>query len=483
MNWYIKTIYSQMDTGLTGYLQRLRAPSGVIQFITSQEEKLAQFLTNIFRKNPALTLNDLQNVQIPQKIDPYLPNEYNLAKDHPNMQKWILVNFRKLRQGRIFNSPSLTNWIRTTEEGQTYREFAAELAEIKDWVSTINPDLSSYSAQEAIEASQEWHRTIAGEGRGKIYQPTKPENIMYGPVWKKEEWYGWTIQKVISGNDLLVEGNKMNHCVGGYCNSVQTGKSIIYSLRDPQNNPHVTMETDGRNIEQIQGNSNSDPDSEYRAMIKEWITGKSSSDINKEIDPFTDLTDDIHYDLDDIKDAIKKIGTTNEYGLEYALKAPIENLANELVELNDQERNSRYQNVKGFSKLLVDISLEQKLDDDKFINLYSLEKELLQMNEEVWNDLDRNPYGTTQDYRPVWDANYTGTFEEYQKEIEEYEQEETDTNFEMIKDTTRGGFSYEGLDYIEELRKDGIIPSTEKLKNLHDFYTKKKKDGYKGIIE
>lgn len=42
---------------------------------------------------------------------------------------------------------------------------------------------------------------------------------------------------------LKYEGDQMGHCVGGYCPSVQNGSSRIFSLRDAQGNPHVTIET------------------------------------------------------------------------------------------------------------------------------------------------------------------------------------------------------------------------------------------------
>lgn len=42
---------------------------------------------------------------------------------------------------------------------------------------------------------------------------------------------------------LKYEGDTMGHCVGGYCPDVVSGRSRIYSLRDPKGMPHVTIET------------------------------------------------------------------------------------------------------------------------------------------------------------------------------------------------------------------------------------------------
>jgi len=52
----------------------------------------------------------------------------------------------------------------------------------------------------------------------------------------------WTIQKLTSPESLQFEGDEMGHCVGGYSQAVQSGRTGIYSLRDEKGMPHVTME-------------------------------------------------------------------------------------------------------------------------------------------------------------------------------------------------------------------------------------------------
>jgi hypothetical protein len=61
---------------------------------------------------------------------------------------------------------------------------------------------------------------------------------------------------VNSENDLDVEGAKMHHCVAGYWDNVRSGTSRIYSLRNPQNQPMVTIEVQGKKVIQIKGPSN-----------------------------------------------------------------------------------------------------------------------------------------------------------------------------------------------------------------------------------
>ena len=284
MNWYIKYIFSQ-STGMGNYLATLGADINIINYVEKLDPQSAQFLVNEFRKNTALTLEQLQSLQFPQKNmeDPYLPSEKRIAVNFevelPQFSKWILVNLRKLRNGQKPPSGDL----RIQGNPLNFPEYFLlknKIAELKDWIAAMNPDISSFTSKRAIEESDEWHDMMANQGSGKMYEPTKPENIVYGPDnWSNLTWHGWTVQRVTTENDLLTEGNEknMNHCVGSYFEEVEKGTSVIFSLRDPNNRPHVTMEVSGPNasvqgmIEQIQGNSNQEPDDEYKEMVKEFI--------------------------------------------------------------------------------------------------------------------------------------------------------------------------------------------------------------------
>lgn len=71
----------------------------------------------------------------------------------------------------------------------------------------------------------------------------------------------------------------MGHCVGGggYCTAVRSGSSVILSLRDKKNEPHVTTELEptnsgAYNVIQIQGKSNHEPDPQYQKMMKQFFT-------------------------------------------------------------------------------------------------------------------------------------------------------------------------------------------------------------------
>ena len=65
---------------------------------------------------------------------------------------------------------------------------------------------------------------------------------------------GMRIVKLLTPNAFKREGFLMRHCVG----SMSPANSAIYSLRDRENDPHVTFEVtrDGETIQQIKGKGN-----------------------------------------------------------------------------------------------------------------------------------------------------------------------------------------------------------------------------------
>ena len=79
----------------------------------------------------------------------------------------------------------------------------------------------------------------------------------------------------------------MGNCIGGYGEKVKNGKSIIISLRDEKNMPHVDIEIDARTGEslQVRGKQNEDPIKKYKSLIIEYVFNimKEDSDIDNEL--------------------------------------------------------------------------------------------------------------------------------------------------------------------------------------------------------
>jgi hypothetical protein len=248
-----------------------------------QDRRELGIAVNMIRKNPNITIPELtstiqQNSQ--KQVAPTNTQQEQVIasaySQHPDFQNWILLQLRILRRTLSFSDDS--KQLYNQEMRQKQREFAL----IYDWYkfNNIGKNINNYNYEKAEKATAIWHKVIAGEGAGKIYEPTEPDLVVYefNNNGENPDWEGWTIQEVRTPNDLSCEGNLMNHCVGGYADEVKSGRTRIFSLRDPQNKPHVTLETDnsGTDVKQIKGNSNKTPRDEYKDMIRDWVNSRTN---------------------------------------------------------------------------------------------------------------------------------------------------------------------------------------------------------------
>ena len=145
-------------------------------------------------------------------------------------------------------------------------KYANECRYLADYLNGADetPDnLWELTFTQMIEQAQEWHRTLKDQESTGDYE--------FKTVVHKFD-NGYTIVDVDTENDLEVEGNKMGHCVGGYCDRVAEGDAIIYSLRDAKNRPHATIEVlRNGHVQQIKGKGNDSPVEKYRGMILQWL--------------------------------------------------------------------------------------------------------------------------------------------------------------------------------------------------------------------
>lgn len=116
---------------------------------------------------------------------------------------------------------------------------------------------------------------VAIDSKGKPIMNSYTQRPAMG-VDAKEAW--------LAGR-LAEEGNTMGHCVGGYCESVASGDSKIFSLRDKKGESHVTVEVipgpNGGNltrsgmddIAQIKGKQNRALDPKYLPFVQDFVKG------------------------------------------------------------------------------------------------------------------------------------------------------------------------------------------------------------------
>lgn len=98
---------------------------------------------------------------------------------------------------------------------------------IAQWARDEKIQLMHLSAGEVFAAVRQW----SGPGRRVV-----PGTIVY------QFADGWTVQELRTEEQLVYEGETMQHCVGDYCDIVARYDSFILSIRDTKGRPHVTIE-------------------------------------------------------------------------------------------------------------------------------------------------------------------------------------------------------------------------------------------------
>jgi hypothetical protein len=205
---------------------------------------------------------------------------------------------------------------------------------------------------------------------------------------------------------------------------VKNNQSIIYSLRDAGNNPHVTIETDGsgETAYQIFGKSNSEPKPEYKAMIKNWVeSGQNAPQIYGEDD---DGLYGVSFSrwggyrefVQEFENAIEhKISGKDEYGFKQMPVSigEIEHVFSQAYNAVEELSQRGYYGDRNLSDGLVQLALEGGKDIVEYLF------ELIQKQEEEvdrYVDLDI-PYPQEDDFEDP---------DDYQKAVENYEREEQD---------------------------------------------------------
>lgn len=445
---------------LEDLISSMNLSPNMLAFITTLPDNQKGKAINLIKKEPNISIEQIQ--QLMNQIEPatfYYNYEKDEAKEYKNIEKWILIQFRKLRKGqelpiellRIFkisSTYSVLNEYERLSDNQAYplflnyAKFYSKLDQIYDWFEHEHPEIASYTAQQAIQASDQWHAEQAAQGQSKTYQEGS-KNIVYGPNWKNPDFNGWTIRKIKTPNDLDVEGYLMNHCVGSYAEEVVDGQTDIYSLRDPSNKPHVTIEATAYTFKQIMGNSNSDPKDEYKTMLKEWFSTLGNANIdpihNFDLDRFTDdFTDEVFegdyglpINLNDInfqdiaQTVYDKYNNNRYYTNDNQIKSEAEIIAQKAVDTDESllrqgkelyDPNVPWKEINGSSvrELIKFINYNDRYESDweNFIHDTSTYHEFVRENPEPNED----DFVTDQEWQQAQEK-WQEKWEEYQVEV------------------------------------------------------------------
>lgn len=146
---------------------------------------------------------------------------------------------------------------------------------IIDWAKKDKPDIFSLSFKEAFSSAQDWHDNLKTTGKYRIFEEDKDEKRVVYVSNNKKFFF-----MLLNVNELDAEGDIMRNCVSSYKNKLVRGHSLIISMRDNKNQPHVTIEVDVRtsSVTQVRGKANTSPGKEYMKIITEFALHVSGFD-------------------------------------------------------------------------------------------------------------------------------------------------------------------------------------------------------------
>ncbi len=307
------------------YLRNQGYDESIVDIATEINPKYSVWLAREIKRNRDLSIknwneyeNFCENMEKKYKVTSVGFAENLMTEEEKNM----LANLMNRKPSASKNSAGfkkLTPW-------SSLRAYIVpthqNIESVIDYIKQNNPDLMSMSYEEVEKLSYEWHEELKRkqEEEDKKY---KSHNVAY------QLSNGWEIVKLEAG-DCSAEGNNMGNCVGGYSDDVAAGKTMIYSLRDPQNKPHVTLEmnfykkatysppyspppnheNEGIEVIQIEGKGNNEPIPEYKAMIKEWFNYLQSQGYT--FDPWNENAYSDTIKVTELEDQMQK---GNDYGI------------------------------------------------------------------------------------------------------------------------------------------------------------------------
>jgi hypothetical protein len=143
---------------------------------------------------------------------------------------WVARELSKLSKATIRKIEDAADPPAAIPEHSAYRAWLTGLRRsgnlIAQWAKANRVDLMKMSLVEALDASRGF----------RVKKKVEHGEIVY--KFKS----GWTIESLKGKKQLDCEGDFLSHCVYRYKDAVDRGRSVIYSLRDPDGVPYVTME-------------------------------------------------------------------------------------------------------------------------------------------------------------------------------------------------------------------------------------------------
>jgi len=130
---------------------------------------------------------------------------------------------------------------------------------------------TAFSLLRQVEA---WHKKLGKEKKGGKLQWEKSKyNGFECQTGERRNVKIWTINELLSSDELIQEGKTMRHCVASYARSCQSQRVSIWSMKvdtwEGKKNV-LTIEVRDGTIMQARGKRNERPTEEAKNIIKKW---------------------------------------------------------------------------------------------------------------------------------------------------------------------------------------------------------------------
>lgn len=239
-------------------------------------------------------LETARNIINTEEVEAWLRDTF--VERYMPIQVWITSVVRKwvIRKAPTAAAPvqdqtGLPDWLRTAmERGETPESVVLDEAlqnriqPVLDYMLelvTTKPDTNTAAIgfEVAEQRAVKWHQEMQRRQPPELVQEDGAQII-------KNYTDGYTWRRVVGREAMDREGNSMGHCVGrlSYYQMVIRAKTEIVSLRDPQNEPHVTIEigAGGTTIHQIKGKANKDVLPKYLTYVEDFLKSRPWDKIN-----------------------------------------------------------------------------------------------------------------------------------------------------------------------------------------------------------
>jgi len=229
--------------------------------LTKREEYIKTFFIPLQKKEGVFYMSDNEAETIVNKISK-IGNNIGFV-GHNASQDALKLEQRKHKYDV---------WIaKEAKKNLSILDRAIDLRLIIDWAIDTKADLFAYNFQEASAEQASWHQNMLNQYDIEDIKIPEidQERIVFRFSDKKHFLY------LLIPSELKFEGKIMGHCVGGqnYKTKVSSKQSFIISMRDQNNEPHVTIEIDIPSSQVVQqyGKGNKEPVIKYQRLLKEFV--------------------------------------------------------------------------------------------------------------------------------------------------------------------------------------------------------------------